>query len=160
MYFAARLTHVYINEKVQWKCFESLVQNSAAFAIYRVGVYIIFSGRNSMALLASEASLTPVAKKNYSHFPCSLLDTYNAWNIWAPNLTHAICSPSNAHIHTSTWNKCREGVDSPATVQWQFQKNRLMHCDYTSVQNSDIRVWRLLPRYNERHPRTNSSPLI
>ena len=48
------------------------------FAVYSVGVYIIYNDHTSLALLASEASFILVAKKNYPHFPCSLLDNYNA----------------------------------------------------------------------------------
>jgi len=75
---AAHPTHVWGAEKVSNRFLRdvSLVQDPAAFAVNRVGVYIIFSSHTLVALLAFEARFIPLAKNNtrISHVVCFLLD--------------------------------------------------------------------------------------
>jgi len=59
---------------------------------------------------------------------------------------HFAAHHTNTHAHTYVYvEDLSEGVNSPANVQQQFRKNRLVQCDYTSVHNSDIRVCNILP---------------
>ena len=141
MHLAGHLTHVY-TEEVQWRCFDSLVQDPAVFTVCRVGVYLILTGHTSVALLASEASFIHFAKifTRISQVVC-----------WIPTMPqryeHQIWYIHFADHHTvyleGVSGRCRLACESPVAVS----------------EKQISAVW-LHVCTQLRHSRMNSSPLI